>query len=124
MINFKTMIEDSTTKYGKRFDAFTQIVIIISLISFSVKTLPGISKMLDDICWITEIITVLFFTFEYIARVAVADKKTDYIFSFFGIVDLLSILPFYLSAGLDLRSLRSFRLFRLIRLLKLARYLP
>ena len=44
------------------------------------------------------------------------------LFSFFGIIDLVSILPFYLSTGIDLRSLRAFRLLRLFRLLKLARY--
>lgn len=121
-VTFKAIIEDASTKNGKRFDLFTQLLIVLSLVSFSVKTLPNISDWVDELCWITEVITILFFTFEYIARIYVADKKTDYIFSFFGMVDLLSILPFYLSAGLDLRSLRSFRLFRLIRLLKLARY--
>lgn len=43
-------------------------------------------------------------------------------FSFFGLIDLLAILPFYLSLGIDLRSLRAFRFLRLIRILKLARY--
>jgi voltage-gated potassium channel len=43
-------------------------------------------------------------------------------FSFFGIVDLLAVLPFYISTGVDLRSVRAFRLLRLFRLLKLARY--
>ena len=45
-----------------------------------------------------------------------------FVFSFFGLIDLLAILPFYLSFGLDLRSLRLLRMFRLFRLLKLARY--
>ncbi|WP_201746181.1 ion transporter [Veronia nyctiphanis] len=49
-------------------------------------------------------------------------KKLKFIFSFFGVVDLLAILPFYLSTGLDLRSVRAFRFLRLVRVLKLARY--
>lgn len=46
----------------------------------------------------------------------------SYAFSFYGVVDLLAILPFYITTGLDLRSLRVFRLLRLFRLLKLVRY--
>jgi voltage-gated potassium channel len=52
----------------------------------------------------------------------VADPKTAYIFSFYGVVDLLAILPFYVSTGLDLRSLRAVRLLRLFRIVKLVRY--
>ncbi len=43
-------------------------------------------------------------------------------FSFFGIIDLAAIAPFYLATGLDLRSLRALRMLRLVRILKLARY--
>lgn len=46
-----------------------------------------------------------------------------YIFSFYGIIDLVSILPFYLTVSLDLRSLRAFRLLRLLRLFKAVRYM-
>ncbi|MFN3413092.1 MAG: ion transporter, partial [Thermoanaerobaculum sp.] len=59
---------------------------------------------------------------EYLLRVLVAEKKTRYVFSFFGLVDLIAIAPFYLSTGLDLRALRAVRFLRVFRLLKLARY--
>ncbi len=62
------------------------------------------------------------FTVEYLLRVYVADKKTEYVFSFYGIIDFLAILPFYLSTGLDLRAIRIFRLLRLVQILKLFRY--
>ena len=55
-------------------------------------------------------------------RFYTAENKLKFIFSFFGIVDLFAILPFYLSTGLDLRSLRIFRLLRLITILKLFLY--
>jgi len=55
-------------------------------------------------------------------RVIFSKSKRGYAFSFFGIVDLIAILPFYITTGLDLRSARAFRLLRLFRLLKLARY--
>jgi voltage-gated potassium channel len=62
------------------------------------------------------------FTLEYLLRIYVADSKPRFIFSFFGIIDLLAIIPFYLSFGIDLRSLRALRFLRLFRILKLVRY--
>ncbi|MCE2596365.1 ion transporter [Motilimonas cestriensis] len=116
------MVEDNNTAIGRRFEIFTQIMIVLSLVSFSVETLPNISAELRTNLFWFEAVTVFIFTVEYIARVAVADSKVRYIFSFFGMVDLLAILPFYLATGLDLRSVRAFRLLRLVRILKLVRY--
>jgi len=52
----------------------------------------------------------------------VADRPLAYIFSFFGLIDLLAILPFYVAAELDMRGLRAFRFLRLFRAFKLVRY--
>lgn len=122
MINLKSIIEESQTKAGRAFDLTIQSLIILSLICFSIDTLPSISSEQRYYLWIFEVISVGIFTVEYICRIFVASNKKAFIFSFFGIIDLLAILPFYLSTGLDLRSLRAFRLLRLIRILKLARY--
>ena len=62
------------------------------------------------------------FTIEYILRFALCRPRGAYIKSFWGIIDLLAILPFYLVLAVDLRSIRSVRLLRLFRVLKLARY--
>lgn len=62
------------------------------------------------------------FTVEYLLRIFVSDKPFKFIFSFFGIIDLLAILPFYLSLGIDLRGARALRFLRLFRILKLTRY--
>ena len=51
-------------------------------------------------------------------RVVLEERKLKFIFSFFGLVDLFAILPFYLSTGLDLRSLRALRLLRLFKLFR------
>jgi len=118
----KNVIQSSDTFSGKTFDLFIQFMIVLSLISFSIETLPSITDETRRFLHHFEIITVSIFTFEYFARIFCAEDKFKFIFSFFGIVDLLAILPFYLATGLDLRSLRSFRLLRLIRILKLARY--
>ncbi len=118
----KQIIEDSDTKAGKTFDLTIQAIIVLSLICFSFETLPDLSDESRTLLHVIEVISVIIFTVEYLARVSVASDKTAFIFSFFGIIDLLAVLPFYLSTGLDLRSLRSFRLLRLVRILKLARY--
>ena len=69
-----------------------------------------------------EATTVALFTLEYLLRIYVAERKLKFVFSFFGIIDLLSILPFYLASGVDLRTVRAFRLLRLFRTLKILRY--
>ncbi len=122
MESFKRVIEQSDTAAGKAFDLFIQALIILSLISFSIETLPDLEQGTRDLLRQFEVVSVSIFTLEYIARLVVASSKKAYVFSFFGICDLLAILPFYLSTGLDLRSIRSFRLLRLIRIFKFARY--
>ncbi|QDV50472.1 ion transporter [Gimesia fumaroli] len=122
MQRIKQIIEDSDTKTGKAFDLVIQAMIILSLISFSIETLPDLSDETRGILRAMEIVCVTVFTVEYIARIIVATNKPAFVFSFFGVIDLLAILPFYLATSLDLRSLRSFRLLRLIRIFKLARY--
>ena len=56
------------------------------------------------------------------ARIYFSKLKTRFIFSFFGLIDLIAIVPFYLSLGFDLRFVRATRLVRVFRLLKLTRY--
>lgn len=122
MPTLKQVVEDSDTKAGKTFDLFIQAVIVISLVSFTIETLPDLSPTTRTFLRGIEIVSVTIFTVEYLARVLVASNRPAFIFSFFGIIDLLAILPFYLGMGLDLRSLRAFRLLRLVRIFKLARY--
>ena len=120
--SLKRIIEENNTKEGKIFDIFIQILIVLSLISFSVETLPNLSKDVSQFLQLFEIIAITIFSIEYLLRIIVASNKGKFIFSFYGIIDLLAILPFYLSLGIDLRSIRIFRLFRIIRMFKLARY--
>lgn len=122
MPSLKRIIEKSDTPYGKAFDLTMQTLIVLSIISFSIETLPNLSETTRHYLHLFEAITVSIFTVEYISRLIVASNKRGFVFSFFGIVDILSILPFYLSTGLDLRAVRMLRLFRLVRILKLVRY--
>ena len=104
------------------WDYVIQVLIILSLIAFALETLPSLSTGCRRVLRIFEIVTVVIFSIEYLLRLVLGRPKLSYAFSFFGIVDLVAILPFYISSGIDLRSVRAFRLLRLFRLLKLARY--
>ncbi len=118
----KSVVEDNTSRKGKVFDYIIQVLIILSLIAFSLETLPNNSQALQHILFYIEVFCVVVFSIEYLLRIYVADQPLRYIFSFFGLIDLLAILPFYLNIAIDLRSLRAFRIFRIFRALKLVRY--
>ena len=122
VLTVKQIVESTDTLAGRVFDLFIQTLIVLSIITFSIETLPDISEQTQYWLRGIEIGTVLIFTVEYIIRFLVSSQKVKYVFSFFGMIDLIAILPFYISTGVDLRSLRAFRLLRLVRLFKLARY--
>lgn len=97
-------------------------LIIFSVISFSIETLPNVSAPVIRFLEISEAFVVAIFTLEYLYRLFAAENRFRFAFSFYGMADLLAILPFYLAFAIDLRALRLVRLLRLIRIFKLARY--
>ena len=118
----KSIVELNDNKLSKFFAFSIQVLIILSIVTFSIETIPDLKPQTRDILQSIELVSVIVFTIEYVLRIYVANKKLKFIFSFFGIIDLLAILPFYLSFGIDLRSLRALRFVRLFRLFKLVRY--
>lgn len=120
--NLKRIVEQTDTRAGRLFDFTIQGLILLSLVSFSVETLPHLSDQVHRLLWIVEVGTVAIFTVEYLLRVSAADHKLRFVFSFYGLVDLAAILPFYLATGLDLRAIRIVRLLRVFRAFKLLRY--
>lgn len=118
----RRIVEETNTKAGKAFDIFIQFLIIISIVAFTVETLPDLSSETKIALDLIEYISIFFFFFEYILRVFVAKKKSDYLFSFFGIIDFLATFPTIFIASFDLRSVRIFRLLRLFSVFKFARY--
>jgi len=121
-IHVKRIIEEGDTRPGRVFDLFVQSLIVLSLVSFSIETLPGLSERTRQILGISEAAIVAVFTVEYLLRAFVADRKLRFVFSFYGLVDLLAILPFYIGIAVDLRSIRIVRLLRLFRVFKALRY--
>jgi voltage-gated potassium channel len=117
----RSVVEDNTTKKGKIFDYVIQFLILLSLIAFSLETLPNNSPKLVKILHNFEVFCIAVFSIEYLLRISVSKKPLSYIFSFYGIIDFLAVIPYYLSS-IDLRFLRAFRIFRIFRAFKLIRY--
>ena len=118
----KHIIEKNESRKGRVFDIFIQLLIIVSLATYSIETLPNLSSQNKSYLQTVELIIVIIFTIEYILRVIVSDKPVKFFLSLYGLIDLFAILPFYLSFGIDLRGIRAIRLLRLFRAFKLLRY--
>ena len=129
-LTVKSVVEENSTKSGRAFDLVIQSLILISLVSYALETLPDLS---DEWRWILgylEIFVVFVFTAEYVLRIYVATDRREFIRSGYGRLDLVAILPFYLALlfpffatlGLDLRFIRVLRVLRLFRAFKVVRY--
>ena len=123
MPDLKRIVEWSDTPAGVWFDRVSLSAILVSLVAFSVDTLPAVSSEVREVLWLVEAVTVAIFTVEYALRLIVADSPRRFALSFFGIIDLIAILPFYLSLGVDLRSVRVLRVLRLLRIMRVGRYM-
>lgn len=118
----KRIIWNHETKGEKYFDYFINFLVLFSIASFTLETEKNLSPAIYSFLQITELICIVIFTIEYILRVIAAENRLKFIFSFYGLIDLMAILPFYISRTVDLRSIRIFRLFRLIRIFKIFRF--
>lgn len=104
------------------FSGVIAFLIVFSVVSFSLETLPDLSPSVRQFLHYAEYGVVAIFTFEYLFRLWISKPKLKFVCSFYGLIDLLAILPFYLAFAVDLKTIRILRLLRLARILKLARY--
>jgi voltage-gated potassium channel len=122
-----TIIFGTDTHSGKLFDILLIIVIFLSIIAVLLDSISEFRQNYEYLLNIAEIIFTLLFTIEYALRIYCIKKPSNYIFSFFGIIDLLSIFPTYLSFLLPgtevLAVIRVLRVLRVFRILKLAQYI-
>ena len=121
-MNILEMVRYPDTPAGRAFEAAVLFLILASIAVMSLETLPGLSANAIYLFGLLEISITLAFTLEYMLRVAAARDKRAYVLSFYGLVDLIAILPFYLFFESGLQASRIVRLFRLFRILKLVRY--
>ncbi len=123
----KIIVNGTDTWEGRAFDWAIIVLIFYAIAAFAYGTMPTLSENARKFLWISEIVITALFTLEYILRFYLAERKRDYSFSFYGIIDFVAILPFYLDLLLGaevavLRSFRALRLLRIFRLLKIVRY--
>ena len=120
------IIFDADTPAGKGFDLVLIIVIVLSVITVILESIPSFREQyaltLDSTEWIITVI----FTVEYAARIWTHPKPFRYIFSFYGIIDFLAIIPTYMDlifvGAMGFAVIRGLRLLRIFRILKITRY--
>ena len=121
------IIYEAETKEGKLFDVILLIFILLSVFLVMLESVQSINEKYYALLNISEWIITILFSIEYILRIVSVKKPLSYIFSFYGIIDLLSTIPKYLSfimvGSHNLIALRALRLLRVFRILKLTRYI-
>jgi len=108
-------------RVGNRVALALSGLIILSAIAIAVETVPGLPEPLHSGLWTFELILLGVFTLEYLLRLACSPRPLKYAVSFWGLVDLMTILPAIALLTPQWQVVRAFRLIRLVRLLKLFR---
>jgi voltage-gated potassium channel len=122
---YKIIFEHDTPK-GKQFDVALLWVILISILVVIIESIPKIQNEYFIFFYVIEWIFCILFTIEFAVRVWCSPKPLKYIFSFYGLIDLVSIFPTYLELFLSgshyFLIIRIFRLLRVFRIFKLVRF--
>ena len=115
------IIYGTDTAAGRLFDLILLGLILLSVFLVMLETVKGFDAKYHELLIILEWIITFFFTLEYLLRIATTNRPRKYIFSFFGIIDLIAILPMYLSFFIVgskvfsvIRALRLLRLFKIL----------
>ena len=120
------VIFEADTPAGKLFDVALLALIILSVLTVVLESVASIEARYRTELRALDLAFTVLFTVEYVLRLLCVKRKSRYAFSFFGVVDLLAVLPGYVSLILpgsqSLTVIRAFRLIRVFRVFKLARY--
>lgn len=120
------IIFESDTIAGKTFDLTLLSCIVASVLVIMIESMAEVKATIGGVLKALEWVFTIIFTIEYLARLYVVVNKRYYIFSFFGIIDLLSVLPTYLAIFFTgahaLMIIRLLRILRIFRILKLTRF--
>ena len=120
------IIYESNTVAGKVFDVSLLLVIVASILVVMLDSIPSFHRSYGPLLWKIEWLFTILFTIEYILRLICIKKPLRYVFSFLGSVDLLAIIPSYMSIFLagaqSLLVLRALRLLRIFRIFKLTHF--
>ncbi|MCY4574471.1 MAG: ion transporter, partial [Gemmatimonadetes bacterium] len=118
---------ETDTRGGRAFDVVLMVAILASVLVVMLDSVDTITADYHNFLYVAELVLTILFTLEYAGRLASVESKRRYALSFFGIIDLMAIIPTYLSLLLPgthfLASIRVLRVLRVFRVLKLVRYL-
>jgi len=121
------IIYEADTPAGKLFDIILLVLILASIVLVMLESVASINNEYSNFFNQAEWVITILFTLEYFARIISIKKPSEYIFSFYGVIDFLSTIPKYLAVffigGHALVALRALRLLRVFRILKLARFI-
>ncbi len=122
-----TIIFESDSPSGRRFDVILLFAILTSLIVIMLESVPSLQQSYKGWFVALEWIFTILFSIEYIIRLAIVRRPLSYALSFYGIIDLVSVLPAYLAIILGGAQyfivIRSLRLLRVFRVLKMVRFI-
>ena len=125
--HIKIIIFGTDSRAGKLFDLVLIITIILSIITVLLDSVNEYSQIYGNIFKVAEWIFTIMFTLEYAMRIYCIRRPVSYMLSFFWIIDLLAVLPTYLSLFIPgtevLVVIRVLRVMRVFRVLKLAQYM-
>lgn len=122
-----TIIYESNTRAGKAFDVVLLVLIVLSVIVVMLDSMESWNRDFGKLFYVLEWAFTIIFTIEYILRLICIQRPLKYATSFLGVIDLLSIIPTYLSILVvgtqSLLVVRSLRLLRIFRIFKLTHFL-
>ncbi len=120
------IVFEAETPSGRLFDIGLLVIILLSVFAVLMESVNAINEAHGELLRSIEWAITITFSFEYLVRVWIVKHPGKYIFSFYGIIDLLSVLPTYLAFVITgtqhLMIIRALRLLRVFRILKLSRY--
>jgi len=121
-----SIVFGTSTRAGKNFDLILLILILASVLVILLESVPKWRGVYGDEFFILEWVFTIVFAVEYLLRIVISPRPLRYIFSFWGIVDLASIIPTFISPFISgyhsLVAIRALRLLRIFRILKLSRF--
>lgn len=121
------IIYGTNTALGRLFDIVLLVLIVFSIILVMLESVSSLNIKYHDQFYFAEWVITIFFSIEYVLRIITIDKPKNYIFSFYGIIDLLSTIPsyiiFFIGGSNMFLAVRALRLLRVFRILKITRYI-
>lgn len=122
----RRIIFEHDTRAGKAFDVVLIVAILLSVLAVMLDSVPTVRAEYRTQLVVAEWVFTVLFSVEYLLRLWSAPRKREYAFSFYGVIDLLSVIPTYLSivfpTGRFIAVIRILRVLRIFRILKLTQY--